>query len=182
MQNSFSLSLRALLGLTFPTLLRLSSEMQGKHLSWVFVKLNKQTKPQIPSLHTMPKSKHFHSKSGNRWRARKYQSKAKPRPCSEKIKSVAPRPASLAHGIVIWVLVDLVLSAISSPLYGSAGCSPLTAYTPAYFLNVSNFLVFLLYLKLPFHCSMDYDLIMSREPAPAVCTLSSLPGCPLKSG
>lgn len=182
MQNSFSLSLRALLGLTFPTLLRLSSEMQGKHLSWVFVKLNKQTKPQIPSLHTMPQSKHFHSKSGNRWWARKYQSKAKPRPCSEKIKSCSSTSCILGTWYCDMSSGGLGTFAISSPLYGSAGCSPLTAYTPVHFLNVSNFLVFLLYLNLPFHCSMDYDLIMSREPAPAVCTLSSLPGCPLKSG
>lgn len=35
----------------------------------------------------MPRSKHFHSKSGNTWLTRKYQARAKPKPCMEKFQA-----------------------------------------------------------------------------------------------
>lgn len=156
MQNPFNLSLRALTGLTNSMFLSLSSEMQDKHLPWVFVKLNKQTRPQIPSLRTLSQSKHFHSISGDRWLARKYQSKAKPKPCRGKLNPVTPRPASLAHGHCDMTSYGLGTFCPKSHLYGSAGYSPLTADIPVHILDAFN--MFLLYLKLHSHGFMYYDL------------------------
>lgn len=77
--------------------------------------------------------------------------------------------------------MGLVLSAVSPASMALLAIAPLTADIPVHILNASNVLVSLLCLKLHSHHLRYYDLeILSREPAPAVGTLSSLPGFPLK--